>query len=213
MEQIRLRRFIRQIAYSREFPLLSLCGYRPGRRTAEKGDEPASLHVLPQSEGCTLSHRGGTCRVVHYSKYGGRYLRRVIRTRAFRRQRNPMSAMPPIATKELQRRNSTRWAMTGLMQYSKWHRYSITSSARASKDSGMVSPSALAVFRLTTRSNLVGASTGMSSGLMPWRTLTRQLPTAGRSGEDARRIRSDLPLPPFRAIHKSRVGPGQQPAR
>ena len=45
--------------------------------------------------------------------------------------------------------------------------YSITLSARARKDSGMVSPSALAVFRLTTRSNLVGCSTGRSSGLMP----------------------------------------------
>ena len=50
--------------------------------------------------------------------------------------------------------------------------YSITLSARARKDSGMVSTSALAVFRLTTRSNLVGCSTGRSSGLMPRRTLT-----------------------------------------
>jgi hypothetical protein len=50
--------------------------------------------------------------------------------------------------------------------------YSITLSARARKDSGMVSPSALAVFRLTTRSNLLGCSTGRSSGLMPRRTLT-----------------------------------------
>ena len=50
--------------------------------------------------------------------------------------------------------------------------YSITLSARARKDSGMVSPSALAVFRLTTRSNLVGCSTGRSSGLMPRGTLT-----------------------------------------
>src|SRR4029077_15026319 len=35
----------------------------------------------------------------------------------------------------------------------------------------MVSLSALAVFRLTTRSNLVGCSTGRSSGLMPRRNL------------------------------------------
>ena len=43
----------------------------------------------------------------------------------------------------------------------------------------MVSPIALAVFRLTTRSNFGGSSTGMSSGLTPRRTLTsrpRQLP-------------------------------------
>ena len=38
--------------------------------------------------------------------------------------------------------------------------YSITLSARARKDSGMVSPSVLAVFRLTMRSNLVGSRPG-----------------------------------------------------
>src|ERR1700733_4763088 len=55
-------------------------------------------------------------------------------------------------------------ATSGLVQCSKWHRYSITSSARARKDSRMVGPSALAVFRLTTRSNLVGCSTGRPFG-------------------------------------------------
>src|SRR4026209_474764 len=39
--------------------------------------------------------------------------------------------------------------------------YSITSSARASNDVGSVMPSALAVVRLMTRSNLVGCSTGI----------------------------------------------------
>jgi hypothetical protein len=34
----------------------------------------------------------------------------VIRNGAFRLQRIPMSATPPIATKELQRRNWSRWA-------------------------------------------------------------------------------------------------------
>jgi hypothetical protein len=42
--------------------------------------------------------------------------------------------------------------------------YSITSSTR---DSGIVSPSALAVFLLITRSNFVGCSTGSSAGLAP----------------------------------------------
>ena len=42
--------------------------------------------------------------------------------------------------------------------------YSITSSAIASSDCGMASPSAFAVVRLTTRSNFVGCSTGRSAG-------------------------------------------------
>jgi hypothetical protein len=48
-------------------------------------------------------------------------------------------------------------------------RYSITSSARARIDGGMVRPSALAVLRLITKSNLVGCSTGMSAGFAPRR--------------------------------------------
>src|SRR5262245_13290863 len=45
--------------------------------------------------------------------------------------------------------------------------HSITSSARASSASGTVRPSALAVVRLMTRSNLVGCSIGRSAGLAP----------------------------------------------
>src|SRR5262249_59015550 len=46
--------------------------------------------------------------------------------------------------------------------------HSITSSASASKRSGMVRPSVLAVFRLITNSNLVDCSTGRSAGFAPW---------------------------------------------
>src|SRR5205823_677311 len=46
-------------------------------------------------------------------------------------------------------------------------RYSITSSASDKNDSGIVRPSALAVFRLTTTSNFVGYCTGRSVGLAP----------------------------------------------
>src|SRR5258705_13891054 len=49
--------------------------------------------------------------------------------------------------------------------------YSITSSAWASSDDGTVRPSALAVLRLMTSSNLVGRSTGRSDGRAPWRIL------------------------------------------
>ena len=45
----------------------------------------------------------------------------------------------------------------------------ITSSAVAKSASGTVRPSALAVLRLMTRSNLVGCTTGRSAGLVPLR--------------------------------------------
>src|SRR5262244_667339 len=50
--------------------------------------------------------------------------------------------------------------------------YSMTSSARARIDGGIVRPSALAVFRLTTSSNVVGCWTGRSAGLAPFRILS-----------------------------------------
>ena len=50
--------------------------------------------------------------------------------------------------------------------------YSITSSARSRSEGGIVSPSALAVLRLTTNSNLVGCSIGRSAGLAPLRILS-----------------------------------------
>src|SRR5262245_20537238 len=50
-----------------------------------------------------------------------------------------------------------------------WRTHSITSSTRASRLSGTVSPSALAVLRLMTSSYLVGACTGRSAGFSPLR--------------------------------------------
>src|SRR5262245_3866757 len=50
--------------------------------------------------------------------------------------------------------------------------HSITSSARASRGGGTVRPSALAVVRLMTRSNLVGCSTGISPGFVPRKILS-----------------------------------------
>ena len=47
--------------------------------------------------------------------------------------------------------------------------HSITSSARASSVAGTSRPSALAVLRLITSSNLVGACTGRSAGFSPLR--------------------------------------------
>jgi hypothetical protein len=62
------------------------------------------------------------------------------------------------------------------MHCSKLHLYSISSSARASKEGGTVRPSALAVFMLITNSNLVGCSTGRSEGLVPLRILGNSQP-------------------------------------
>src|SRR5215510_14602582 len=50
--------------------------------------------------------------------------------------------------------------------------HSITSSARASSVGGTSMPSAFAVVRLTTSSNLVGCSTGRSAGFAPRRILS-----------------------------------------
>jgi hypothetical protein len=49
-------------------------------------------------------------------------------------------------------------------------RHSTTSSAIASTPDGMAKPSALAVFRLMTNSNLVDCETGRSEGFSPLRT-------------------------------------------
>src|SRR5262249_10844926 len=50
--------------------------------------------------------------------------------------------------------------------------HSITSSARASSVGGTSRPSAFAVIRFMTRSNLVGCSTGRSPGFAPRRILS-----------------------------------------
>ena len=50
--------------------------------------------------------------------------------------------------------------------------HSMTSSARASTEGGIVSPRALAVRRLMISSNFVGCSTGRSAGLAPFRILS-----------------------------------------
>ena len=55
---------------------------------------------------------------------------------------------------------------------SKQLRYSITSSAVASRVGGTVMPNAFAVLRLRTKSNLVGRSTGISPGFTPCRILS-----------------------------------------
>src|SRR5262249_55913613 len=50
---------------------------------------------------------------------------------------------------------------------------SITSSARASSVGGISTPIVLAAFKLMINSNLVGCSTGKSTGFAPLKTLSR----------------------------------------
>ena len=56
-------------------------------------------------------------------------------------------------------------------KYAKRRHHSMTSVACARSVFGTVRPSAFAVLRLMTRSNLVGRITGKSAGLAPWRIL------------------------------------------
>jgi hypothetical protein len=60
-------------------------------------------------------------------------------------------------------------AISDQMHRSKWHPYSITSSASASNLSGISRPSAFAVLRLITNSNFVDCWTGRSAGFSPLR--------------------------------------------
>jgi hypothetical protein len=68
-------------------------------------------------------------------------------------------------------RGYRRFVQTGAVsRCSKTHTHSMTSSARASSVGGTSRPTALAVLRLMTSSNLVGCNTGRSVGFSPLRT-------------------------------------------
>jgi hypothetical protein len=68
------------------------------------------------------------------------------------------------------------WARNGQSASQQNGSYSITSSAAISRLGGTVSPSALAVLRLTTNSNLEACITGRSAGLSPLRILPTYTP-------------------------------------
>src|SRR3974377_1876322 len=78
-----------------------------------------------------------------------------------------MSALPPIADIGTQQRNVRYLPKADIVRCGEIRRYSITSSARASRDWGTDKPSAFAVFRLMASSYLLGASTGKSAGFSP----------------------------------------------
>src|SRR5262249_56331399 len=67
------------------------------------------------------------------------------------------------------RRERPRHRRAAEKRYERATPHSITSSDSASNLSGISRPSAFAVWRLITNSNLVGCSTGKSAGLAPFR--------------------------------------------
>jgi hypothetical protein len=73
------------------------------------------------------------------------------------------------------------------MHRSKNHTHSITSLARSSTDVGSSMPSALALLRLTTRSNFTARSTGGSAGEVPFKILST------KAAERANRSRRSTP--------------------
>jgi hypothetical protein len=115
---------------------------RPRRRAAQQRDELAAFH-------CPMPPVLQIERIANLT-YGRRLLRCGILFQAM----------------------SLVGSQAAVSNRGKNHAYSITSSARASSEGGTVRPSALAVIRLMTRSNLVGCSIGRSAGFAPRRILS-----------------------------------------
>src|SRR5262245_21870482 len=89
---------------------------------------------------------------------------------ALKRRREAQETDPPQALALLRaRRERPRGRASEQRDELAPSHHSITSSARASNLSGISRPSALAVLRLITNSNLVGSTTGSSVGLSPLR--------------------------------------------
>ena len=86
------------------------------------------------------------------------------------RPSRPRSALTSIADMPLRCGNRRVVPIASCWHRSNWGMlYSMSSSAVVSNDPGISRPSALATFRLTTSSYLVGAWTGSSLGLAPLR--------------------------------------------
>src|SRR5688572_18202145 len=73
--------------------------------------------------------------------------------------------------------------------------HSITSSARARSEAGIVRPSVLAVLRLNAISNLVGSSTGISPTSVPRKILSTK--SAARRYKSAKLGPYDIKPPPL----------------
>ena len=118
------------------------------------GDSPLSMQDKPSLDGSTREAR----------------MSALAQKRTLRGVR-PMSALPPKADMDQSSRDVRFVPKADILRCSKERRYSMTSSAIASSDGGTFKRWAFAVFRLITKSNLVGCTTGRSSGLAPLRIL------------------------------------------
>src|SRR5262249_13425365 len=81
--------------------------------------------------------------------------------------RDPVPAKPPKPPQNRTFPNRRFVPKPAVSKRNKQRSYSTTSSASASSVFGMLSPIALAVFRLSTNRKCVGCSTGRSAGLVP----------------------------------------------
>ena len=96
-----------------------------------------------------------------------RSLKATKRKRSSASNKTPSSASPH-ASAQAELARLTR-ELTDERRPAAKHRHSITSSAVARSEGGIVRPISLAVFRLMTSSNRVGCSTGSSAGFPPLR--------------------------------------------
>jgi hypothetical protein len=133
-----------------------------------------AAHNSPASAGCCRDERRRGRRCRRRAPRCGRAGRRTAQEADHRRRLL-------LGAKGARRRHPT-----AKQQHKLAAPHSMTSSARARIDCGITSPSAFAVLRLITSSNLVGCSTGRSAGLAPLRIFPARMPTwrwmAGRLG-------------------------------
>src|SRR5262245_13401027 len=94
-----------------------------------------------------------------------------------------MSALAPVATGLVRRKELTLRANRRHMHHSKVRAYSITSSARSRNDSGTLRPSVFAVFKLIANSHFVGQLSADKHNLAAGSGFKDLFMRAGRLGE------------------------------
>src|SRR5947209_4308859 len=172
-----------------------MIGLRRDRRAAEQDDEIAPLHSItssargrndvynstqitltsPFQNAITTLTLGfppssvSSCTVTRTTTLG-------LFARAFAHSRSIISAFSTSVSRRRMNILRDKWPCSRRaaeqrdeLAASHFCAHSITSSARASRVSGTVRPSAFAVLRLITSSYLVGACTGRSAGFSPLR--------------------------------------------
>jgi hypothetical protein len=153
-----------------------------GKRTAISGmavapKRPAARPAIStSSHACALPIRTATGHLPESGNYhAGRIASAVDAVRCAMEGNRPASGRATGSRLCLQERTSSARPVRSEKCQTGSRPHSITSSARNRNDSGIFKPSALAVFRLMTRSNLVGCWTGKSAGFAPRKILSTKL--------------------------------------